>query len=542
MRESKVILAKGINLDNTYSNVLDYTEQNMLDLLLNESHVTYQANNYQFIREQENQISVQIPYDVCLQSNYMAFQNKDYSNKWFFAFITDVKFTSEKATTITYEIDVFSTWFKSITVTPSFVEREHVNDDTKGLHTIPENLETGEYICNEEISLNDASSSNIIIQAIYDASSPNKNYQYGGVFSGTLYMIMDIPNAISYLKYMDRVGKKDYVVSIFMYKGDVKSSETYQIIDEGGTIECTFNLVDPTSLATTENFVILSSKPNSLGSYTPKNKKLLTYPYCYLLADNGVGCTKAYKYEDFGQDGCTFARYSTVTIGGSVYYAPRNYKWTSASESSANLTEGFAGAKFPVCSWTSDSYINWLTQNSVNEKYSYGKDAIQTAIGSLITAGGLATGNMAITLMGGSMMASGIGSGISDVTSNMQAREQHQIAPMELMGNASLGDVLYALNRSLPIFYKMSIKPEYARSLDDYFSRFGYKINRVKTPNITGRTYWNFVKIGAGEDIGNGNMPNKFKDVLNQIFRNGTTIWHSHDNIGNFNLNNTIVS
>ena len=28
----------------------------------------------------------------------------------------------------------------------SFIEREHVNDDTIGLHTIPENLETGDYI------------------------------------------------------------------------------------------------------------------------------------------------------------------------------------------------------------------------------------------------------------------------------------------------------------------------------------------------------------------------------------------------------------
>ena len=62
------------------------------------------------------------------------------------------------ATTYDYEIisindlkiltDVFHTWQCDITYNQCFVEREHVNDDTVGLHTVPENVETGEYICN----------------------------------------------------------------------------------------------------------------------------------------------------------------------------------------------------------------------------------------------------------------------------------------------------------------------------------------------------------------------------------------------------------
>jgi hypothetical protein len=95
-------------------------------------------------------------------------------------------------------------------------------------------------------------------------------------------------------------------------------------------------------------------------------------------------------------------------------------------------------------------------------------------------------------------------------------------------------------------FIKMSIRAEYARSLDDWFDRFGYKINRVKTPNISGRTYWNYVQIGNNECIGYSNkpisVPPKSMDTINQIFRKGTTVWHSHDNIGNYALENTIVS
>ena len=66
-------------------------------------------------------------------------------------------------------------------------------------------------------------------------------------------------------------------------------------------------------------------------------------------------------------------------------------------------------------------------------------------------------------------------------------------------------------------------------------------------PNYTGRTYWNYVKISSGEIVGysnnqNVNIPKTSMDTINKVFRNGTTIWHNHTNIGNYDLNNTIVS
>ena len=43
-------------------------------------------------------------------------------------------------TEITIETDVFQTWQFNINYKKMFVEREHVNDDTVGLHTVPENV------------------------------------------------------------------------------------------------------------------------------------------------------------------------------------------------------------------------------------------------------------------------------------------------------------------------------------------------------------------------------------------------------------------
>ena len=70
----------------------------------------------------------------------------------------------------------------------------------------------------------------------------------------------------------------------------------------------------------------------------------------------------------------------------------------------------------------------------------------------------------------------------------------------------------------------------------------GYQINRLKTPNITGRTYFNYVQIGSSDDVANGSIPNKYMDEINNTCRKGVTIWHNHANVGNFALNNTIVT
>lgn len=77
--------------------------------------------------------------------------------------------------------------------------------------------------------------------------------------------------------------------------------------------------------------------------------------------------------------------------------------------------------------------------------------------------------------------------------------------------------------------------------IDDFFSRFGYKINKIESPNIVGRACWNYVEIGQNECIGYGSVPTVFMNEINQACRNGVTIWHNHSNLGNYNLDNSIT-
>ena len=86
----------------------------------------------------------------------------------------------------------------------------------------------------------------------------------------------------------------------------------------------------------------------------------------------------------------------------------------------------------------------------------------------------------------------------------------------------------------------MRVKTENLKIIDDYFTRFGYAIKKLEVPNITGRKYWNYVEIGAQEEIGYGEVPNKYMDIINNACRRGVTIWHNHSNVGNYTLNNII--
>lgn len=91
----------------------------------------------------------------------------------------------------------------------------------------------------------------------------------------------------------------------------------------------------------------------------------------------------------------------------------------------------------------------------------------------------------------------------------------------------------------------MSITAQFAERIDQYFDRMGYATNKIKIPNQMGRSKWNYVQIASSENIGYNSssisVPPRAMENINNMYRSGVTLWHNHDEIGNFSLNNTIV-
>ena len=532
MRNSKIIIAKGIKLDKEYRNVLDFNETQMLELV--NTNKVAEANTYSFIRD-NGTISVNFSFSDCIYCDYMAFQNPDYDNKWFFAFIDDATYLNDGVTEIHFTIDVWATWFGRLTTKPCFVVREHVNDDTIGLHTVPENLELGDYVTNGTDTINFYNGYDIIMAVTKYPSTRATSGEnvggeiYNGVFGGFTYItgrnINGIKNIIK--SYADS-GTSSAIQSIFLVPKGMLEVDSWVTV-AGWQYNVEYGEIAETSDAwglTTTGF----DKPTTLaGNYTPVNKKLLTWPYCYLNVDNNVGNCISLKYEDFSTAKIYFDIIASATPGCSIKIAPNSYKGGGADYT--NYLYAFTHGKIPICSWANDIYTNWLTQNGINIGLNILGSTLQIASGTAMLGSG------AGSLAGAGQIANGT-MGIAQTVGQVY---QHSLIPPSLEGNINSADVTFAEGIEKPICYHMSIKPEYARIIDNYFNLYGYKVNITKVPNITGRQNYNYIQIADSENLGYGDIPAKAIDMINKIARRGVTIWHNHTNLGDFSVSNNII-
>lgn len=517
---SKIILVKDINLDREYLNVLSYTEQQMVNLC--RANKINEAEDYQFIRP-SNSIYTNFKYTECLKANYIAFQNPDYDNKWFFAFIDDVIYQGEENTEITFTVDSWSTWFDYWTKKPCYIIRHHVNNDTIGLHTVPENLDIGE-VKQESYDefLNFGEDGNDYYFCINTTYDPTTGSDFEGVckingnLCGTFIFCFDVysgsvgvPNITNFIDKTNKDGKINGIQELYILPKtlvDAIGTTAKHYSATLGSFDCKL-LNDSSDVVTiAESF----TKTHNFSGLNIKNNKCFVYPYNYLLLSNNCGNYNIYKYEDFSEDNPMFEIEMAVAVGCSCRIIPRGYK-----NIDYNYNESLPLAKFPTCSWSSDAFTNWLTQNAVN---------VVTQIANTGISG--ATGNYA-------SVAGNIAGLIGDF--------RNAILAPNITGGNNTGDVNFSSRKNTFSLYHMRAKDEYMKIIDDYFTRYGYKIMRLETPNITGRAYWNYVEIGSNEDIGYGDVPTKYMEEINRSCRKGVTIWHNHSNIGNYNLNNTIV-
>ena len=546
-KNSKIYLCKDINLDREYKNVLSYTEQEMLTLCIEKSIVS--ATNFSFIRQDRNEIQVEFSYATCLQCNYMAFQNPNYSNKWFFAFIDEVSYVGDKTTKITFTVDEHATWYDYWYTKPCLVLREHVNSDSVGEHTYPENLEHGEYVINNVEMYGNMSAPTcypVVATTWLPSNTPGLSNAviHGGVVSGAYYIVFETnTDAHNFIEALNGFSKTSAIISVFMIPSFLiapisswytASLNSYVNNSSGGldphTFTCKFALL-PNSIGGVNH---PSSKTISLNQtingYTPKNKKLYTRQFNYLLMSNNNGGSAEFSYENFTNNAPTFQIVGMVSIGCSIKCYPTNYKSYThpvGTDIIEGFNEGLMAGKFPQGSYQNDSFINWMTQQSVNTKM----NQVSTAV------------KLASTLLTGSddVTSGGL---FQQQASYLNERYQHALVPPQAVGNINGSDITFAMNQMNFTFYQMSIKSEYARKLDAYFNKFGYQVNEIKSPNVTGRTYWNFIQIGPYEEIGYsnnlGSVPAKSMDIINRIYRNGVTIWHDHSNVGNYTLDNSL--
>ena len=519
-----------VPLENDYKHTIYFNDkESQVNYFLNKSLHSFDQVSYQ----REN-FKIRIPkhIDKINNCNYVMYQNTFYTDKWYYAFIKSKKYINDNVTEVEIETDSIQTFMFDITIKPSFVEREHVTDDTIGAHTIPEGLETGEYV-DQFVSYAELSSFQYINQSYIviavsenglNLTYPSGSKVYGNVFSGLYYLVFEKPSdAEAYIRDIQDEVTEDIIYSIFMIPKDLldTNAEDFQWFKpEGknyymgyvpyGTRAIDIKLAEVTKL----NYLD--------GGYVPRNKKLLTFPYRYLLVSNNAGSTATYNYEDFEGDKCNFSIEGVISPGCAIKLIPYDYKKGKSEFNYTydNYIESLDAGKLPTCGWINDSYTNWLTQNGVNIGLGIGG-------GALAVIGGAVTGNMLM-----------VGGGVTAIGSQLTQMYERSLTPNTAKGGVNQGDYNFAKGLCFTP-YKKSIREEYARVVDSYFDMFGYKVNKVKLPNKNHRAnYWYTKTIDINID---GAIPSEDMKKIKNCYNNGITFWQSNSDIQNYNLTNNIV-
>ena len=188
-----------VPLENDYKHTLFFLDrESQTNYFLSKTVKTQTECYYQ---RKDNIIKFDACVDDLLVANYVMYKNKAHSNKWYYAFITDMVYRNDAMTEISIETDVMQTWLRDYdyTIKPSFIEREHVASDIIGEHTFPEQLETGDYIVNDANKNGSLLANSLIMATTVDLNDYDDaligagkykavaGARYAGIYSGLKY-------------------------------------------------------------------------------------------------------------------------------------------------------------------------------------------------------------------------------------------------------------------------------------------------------------------------------------------------------------------
>lgn len=506
---STVILLKDIPWNNNYEATMWFGDTIAQAYYFSQpSKIVATFNKQSYVRPSGSlggTIEVRELADNLYNVNYMMFQNTNFGNKWFYAFVTGIEYVNNKNTKITFEIDVMQTWLIGTENTPNdytlnecFVEREHSATDEIGDNLVDENLELGDYYFTDNGQMGgfDGAYSIIVASTFVDIiDNGDGTYlrvdisgrMYGGVYSGVYFNVFtSASDASDFLYKATNANYSDGIVAVFMipsqYIQDATSTAPHSITD-----------------SIVKYYV-------DINGYIPKNNKLFTSPYNFLCVSDNNGNVANYPYEYFNSDRCNFKTTVALACTPEAQCVPMNFKGVQ----NENYNERMVISNFPQCAYTIDSYRAWLAQNAIPMTASVGS----TIVGSVFS--GAVSGGVGGAVVGG--ISSAIGS-----VSNALA-QKHVASTMPLQARGSQTSVINMATKTQGFrSYRVQIRAEFAKIIDDFFQKYGYATKQVKIPNVNVREHWTYVKT-IGCTI-SGSLPADDESTICSIFDSGITFF-----------------
>lgn len=504
---TQLYLYNNIPFDMEYKNIVDFSTGDRQAYFNGKL-----ANYYQNILHVEKNGSVVVPLNVgeLKNVNYVRYNNNNGEGD-IYAFIINKKFINQGATRLDLKVDTWQTNLNNYVLKDSFVVREHSTSDEIGENVLPEPITGNRLIAHSKKNLFSGTYKTLVV-----LSKPLKNDEHltTNIYNKPAcnYYVVDKNSLTYFLMGIDSMGLADTVIGCYylIIKTGYNLSDDFemQVVDNDDVESVTYNrILSVHTLTDTEHHAI----NNDLDGYTPKNKKMFTYPYNYMSITDGE-TEQIYRYEYFKNiDNITFRRETIIDSSPSYFIAPQQYNGEVVNEN-----ECFIYNKIVMPPTNSDSYMNYIAEN--RNSITLG---LITSMGA--TALGVATGNPMALVGGVGGLATTVANHVDK--ENVVEKQKQRMSDMTPL----------AVNMGISLIQKC-LSSEQARMVDEYFTKFGYKTMLSKQPNLSSRPIFNYVELLEPNIY---NVPYEDLTEFKNIF-SGVTIWHNGNNYLNYSLENGV--
>lgn len=527
-------------LESDYRNTLWFPNREaQTSYFLGKTIKTYE--NFQYIKK-NNTIVVDGEVDLLYNCNYIMYQNNNFTNKWFYAFIDRIEWASNSSVRLYVSTDVIQTWFFDITYYDSYVDRCHSDTDVAGDNIVPEDFSVGNPGGYQVAGSTDLAPDGIALFATSTYAGESRTGSVNsGIYSGGQNLVdfhIDNPGVGSILDSYVKNGTATAVIKLQQYPYKLKN----------GPMTVSF-----------------SKYPSSISGYTPKNNKMLSSAFvtCFM---------SMYGQEtDFNPvfitDSKVNIKVSADQTSGTISAFVENY-----SDSSISTISMFAS--IPESGWSYNQYKNdynlhsgsnaiYTTRQALSKGFNFSKAFLDTGANALNTtasalnivnpinnfiagrggygAGALRSGadllNQGESMLGSIQNMIVQTTGIDEISQDLATISENYNAPATGGMSASNG---YIATGKTVFSYGYKVLPrDIVERYDKFLTVYGYKQSEYRAINLHARASWTYIKTNGLN--ASGNFPDDDMNIIKRAFNNGIFFWVYTATFGNFGQGNAIV-
>lgn len=568
---SRIEFFSDIGLSQDYNDTLYFPSmQAKDDYFTNSVYGLAHVDKCYYARENRGFVRVELPMTTMIHAQYMRFKNTSYENKWWYAFVTDVIYVNDNTTEVRFELDVMMTWMGEFTLSPCFVERQHSVTDNIGDNIVDETFNTGEYVNNSATRTdlfgynqgyfigNTAWSYMVFYTEPTIIENPIETAL--GIFNGLSVNIY--PNTEEGLRKMQAFLKTDNIITsvqgiVVVPEELIPRIPNYIVPYEGAKDYSTVqrDLAPYVRLVSvSKTFIEAGDSLPTVDGYTPRNNKLFTYPYNVLVVWNSEDKENIYRYElfdDQDQSNVWFNIVPNISLKTEVGCYPRGYR-----DLGVNYNEGITMREFSMGSWASDMFLAYLAQTlsaapvrmltsatidgaiSQTNAANMNQFSVRDQSRTLNSEVNFANGNQSILVDERKDITRTPAGNMRPVVTSayttgqiLKEGTEHLLQPNLAHGQA-LTDVMTVLSMKDFWFFRRTVRRDYAKMIDDYWTMYGYPDKTVHSPNMNARQRFTYVKTQACKI--NCRCPASDANTIEELFNKGIRFWKSHTDIGNY--------